>query len=253
MVHVYVAMQRVDDVMRRSKVPTLPMQNDERPPAGAANKADRIAHDNGSGIMKKIIQLTVLASMLAVCAASAMAAITYEYDGLHRLTKVTYDDGTAVLFEYDAVGNRTMRVMSGDPNYVYLSTDVEPPGSGSVIRNPDQTWYAAGEPVELTAAGSGLCELVEWTGDVPVGHEYDNPLTVTAAPYLMFITAHFASPLGDADCDCDLDLDDFAGFQRCFGQTPVSDECAVFDFDESNTIDLTDFDQFGQAFTGPSE
>jgi YD repeat-containing protein len=38
-------------------------------------------------------------------------AITYEYDELGRVTKVTYDDGKYVQYQYDAAGNRT--VVSG--------------------------------------------------------------------------------------------------------------------------------------------
>jgi YD repeat-containing protein len=40
--------------------------------------------------------------------------VSYEYDNLHRLTRVTYEEGTQIIYEYDAVGNRTSRlVVSG--------------------------------------------------------------------------------------------------------------------------------------------
>lgn len=34
-------------------------------------------------------------------------AETYEYDNLDRVTKVTYEDGSCVTYEYDASGNMT--------------------------------------------------------------------------------------------------------------------------------------------------
>jgi YD repeat-containing protein len=52
-------------------------------------------------------------------AAAALAgtpawAITYEYDALGRVTKVTYDDGSYIQYQYDAAGNRT--VVTGTKN-----------------------------------------------------------------------------------------------------------------------------------------
>ncbi|MHC4604430.1 MAG: RHS repeat domain-containing protein, partial [Planctomycetota bacterium] len=35
---------------------------------------------------------------------------TYNYDHLHRLTRVIYDNGTQITYTYDEVGNRTRRV-----------------------------------------------------------------------------------------------------------------------------------------------
>ena len=48
------------------------------------------------------------------------AGTAYEYDSLHRLVLVTYDDGAWIRYEYDAVGNRVLDVMNSTPNVGYL-------------------------------------------------------------------------------------------------------------------------------------
>lgn len=58
---------------------------------------------------------------------------------------------------------------------------------------------------------------------------------------------------GDHDYDGDLDLFDFAGFQLCFGESPIPPGCAVFDFDFDDDIDLDDFELWSLAMTGPGE
>ena len=41
---------------------------------------------------------------------SISSAATYNYDNLHRLTRIVYDNGTMITYTYDEVGNRTRRV-----------------------------------------------------------------------------------------------------------------------------------------------
>jgi len=197
--------------------------------------------------------LATAAAGVGFIAAVAMASVTYEYDKLNRLTRVTYDDGSVIVYHYDAAGNRTARVMNTDPDKVYLSTRVDPRGNGLVERNPEQVWYDKGTPVELTAVAGGVCTFVEWTGDVPQGHEHDNPLNITADDYLS-LTANFVSVKGDADTDCDVDLADFGIFQRCFtgpDGAPIGPDCRMLDFDGDEDVDLDDYAQFHAAITGP--
>ena len=179
--------------------------------------------------MKKLVQLIVLTSLLVVCASSVRAQTTYEYDGLYRLVRVTYDDGSAILFEYDAVGNRTMCIMNPETDTVYLDVRVEPPASGAVSRNPNLTWYPLDGTVTLTIAVEGTCTFVEWTGDVPEGKELDNPLILVPEDYLypyMRITAHFDSPWGGMDADCN--------------SNGIPDGCEGYDCNVNNVLDTCD-------------
>lgn len=53
-----------------------------------------------------------------------------------------------------------------------------PAGSGSVTTDPNQVLFALNDEVELTAVDGGGT-FSAWSGDVPSGHETDNPLTIT--------------------------------------------------------------------------
>ncbi|HUU81887.1 MAG TPA: DUF2961 domain-containing protein [Phycisphaerae bacterium] len=56
----------------------------------------------------------------------------------------------------------------------------------------------------------------------------------------------------DTDGDGDLDLSDFAALQRCFGES--SPACTgLFDLDGSGLVDLPDYEDFSEGFTGPWE
>jgi FG-GAP-like repeat len=60
--------------------------------------------------------------------------------------------------------------------------------------------------------------------------------------------------LHDSDFDCDVDFQDWARFQLCFGSTSVLDfGCQSFDSNNDGDIDLDDFADFLQSFTGPTD
>ena len=44
-------------------------------------------------------------------ATPSLAATTYTYDTLGRVSSVTYDNGLIVVYSYDSVGNRTQVVV----------------------------------------------------------------------------------------------------------------------------------------------
>ncbi len=64
---------------------------------------------------------------------------------------------------------------------------------GTVTRNPDLPSYAFGTNVTLTPVPDAGYQFAGWSGDVPVGHESDNPLVVTMDQNRT-ITAGFVSP-----------------------------------------------------------
>jgi len=46
---------------------------------------------------------------------AALAATTYTYDSLGRVTTVTYDNGKEIIYTYDQAGNRTQVVVQPTP------------------------------------------------------------------------------------------------------------------------------------------
>lgn len=57
---------------------------------------------------------------------------------------------------------------------------------------------------------------------------------------------------GDGDDDADADFADYAGLQDCFDETPLSEYCQLFDLDPTGAIDLSDYNEFLLAVTGPT-
>ncbi|MCX7045271.1 MAG: right-handed parallel beta-helix repeat-containing protein [Candidatus Sumerlaeota bacterium] len=71
---------------------------------------------------------------------------------------------------------------------------------GSVIRIPDLSAYPPGTTVTVTVIPDGNYQFVSWTGDVPPGHETDNPLFLTMDANKI-ITANLAHDLGTVVVD----------------------------------------------------
>ena len=58
---------------------------------------------------KRAMLLLLVLGVIGLWPRDADAA-KYEYDALNRLTRVVYDEGTVIEYNYDAVGNRTRRI-----------------------------------------------------------------------------------------------------------------------------------------------
>jgi len=65
--------------------------------------------------------------------------------------------------------------------------------NGSVLRSPNQATYTFGADVTLTPVPATGYNFASWTGDVPSGHETDNPLHVIMDADKT-LTAHFTAP-----------------------------------------------------------
>lgn len=61
------------------------------------------------------VRMIVACAALTVLPASAMAGTQYQYDALGRLTRVAYDNGVVVQYNYDPAGNRSQVVTAGVP------------------------------------------------------------------------------------------------------------------------------------------
>jgi YD repeat-containing protein len=60
--------------------------------------------------IKKCSMLLATVVAVLICLGQVVLAATYQYDNLHRLTSVVYDNGMQITYNYDEVGNRTQRV-----------------------------------------------------------------------------------------------------------------------------------------------
>jgi len=64
----------------------------------------------------KLGKVSLLAILLLVLTSiSTWAATTYQYDDLHRLTRVSRSDGSVTVYNYDDFGNRTSLKSSSEP------------------------------------------------------------------------------------------------------------------------------------------
>lgn len=68
--------------------------------------------------LTRFIILAIGVIMLAGLNVSAARADTFEYDALGRVIRIEYDNGRIVEYNYDATGNRTSSVISGDASPV---------------------------------------------------------------------------------------------------------------------------------------
>jgi YD repeat-containing protein len=108
----------------------------------------------------------VLLGLLGAGVSAALAGVTYRYDRLHRLVEADYGNGKKVVYEYDAVGNRTTRVSTctycpGDVNgdgfldindvnvfvAVLLGTDTNP--AHLAAADMDRNGVADGNDIQL--------------------------------------------------------------------------------------------------------
>jgi YD repeat-containing protein len=107
----------------------------------------------------------------------------YTYDANNKLTKVEYGNGVTVSYEYDVLGNRTSRKVTGSIAETYtIKVSAVPSNYGTVSGGGI---FGIGTNVEINASPYAGFEFQEWNDG-----STDNPRTLTVTKDQSF-TAHF--------------------------------------------------------------
>lgn len=124
-----------------------------------------------------LISVVVFANMARIS-----SAVDYQYDALHRLTHVTYENGASILYAYDAAGNLLKTESIG-------SLTVPARGAGTVTRTPAGA-TKVGTVYTLTAAPAPGFGFSHWTDEsgAPAGTNKVKIFTMDAS---VLFTAHF--------------------------------------------------------------
>jgi hypothetical protein len=111
-------------------------------------------------------------------------------NGIRRIEQRSLANGAVVAIARDAdgvwpSGANTINPTGGTTEIVLAGTDLNTYSlivnatNGTVTKLPDYQSYQYGTNVQLTPNPDSSYHFVAWSGDVPTGHETDNPLTVT--------------------------------------------------------------------------
>jgi hypothetical protein len=123
-------------------------------------------------------------------------------NGVRRMEERSLTDGTIVASATDSdgvwpSGANTVNPSDGTNEIVLAGTDLVTYSltvsglHGTVTKIPDYPGYQHGTSVQLSATPDSGYHLVIWSGDVPTGHETDNPLSIVMDQNRV-ITAYFA-------------------------------------------------------------
>jgi large repetitive protein len=132
--------------------------------------------------------MTIIVLILASVMADA-GSVTYTYDGLNRLTRAQYEDGTVIQYTYDGAGNQTALYLNATPPI----TTAFPPGG----------LYNSAKSVTLTCtdlSGGGCDKTYYCTGtDCEPTTQYSSPINISATTTLRFfstdLTPHTETPV----------------------------------------------------------
>ena len=105
--------------------------------------------------------------------------VDYDWSGTATPSKAGYAFSPASRTYTNVTSAQATQDYIAILNTYTLTTEVNPTDGGSITKNPDQTSYTHGDTVELTATVNTGYTFSGWTGDVPSGHESDNPLSIT--------------------------------------------------------------------------
>lgn len=141
----------------------------------------------------KALLISGMFALSLLCANIAVATTaTYTYDELNRLTQVSYDDGTVIVYAYDEIGNRTITYSNPKADFTAspttgvlpLTVNFTDASTGNIVswqwtfgdgsasntqQNPTNTYYNVGMyTVSLTATNPAGTNTVTKTNYINV-------------------------------------------------------------------------------------
>jgi len=99
----------------------------------------------------------------SLCSLLMASTISYTYDSLDRLTRVTYADGTAISYSYDSAGNRLTQVIS-NPSIAQPNAAVDK--SNLAFSLPLGQTAPTSQSIAISNAGGGS---LQWNASVSAG------------------------------------------------------------------------------------
>jgi len=140
--------------------------------------------------IKALISLLIIIVSVMLASMAAAVVATYTYDELNRLTRVDYDDGIYIAYEYDEIGNRITTTTNAPINDTTAPVTTASPVGGT---------YTTAQTVTLSCSdgtGSG-CNNIYYTtdGSTPTTSSsvYTTALTISATTTLKYFSADVAS------------------------------------------------------------
>ncbi|MBI4699289.1 MAG: PKD domain-containing protein [Nitrospirae bacterium] len=200
----------------------------------------------------KALRAVIIAAIIFIpVIASFAVSVTYVYDDLNRLTRIIYEDGTVIGYDYDEVGNRQQKSVVFD-----LFPVANPGGPYSGIE---------GNAIILNAAGStdpdGYITLYEWDINNDGIYEYSSSSPTQSHTYgqqgtytiRLRVTDNIGAPDEEVTTAVISDTSPTAAFTASptIGLVPLTvnftnnstgyDQplTSGWDFDNNGTIDLT--------------
>ncbi len=210
----------------------------------------------------------VLASLVLGVGTVLADSVSYTYDPLGRLVQVTYDNGSSIVYTYDAAGNRTSVVVSGvvasgifhghltiQGRPAPPSATLQVPLSVSFLQPGTSTVLFSATPTADTSGNFVVTGLPPRIYDVQM--KYALALSKLARAVVVIggdnPTVNFGQlAVGDVNNDDVVDLVDFSilrtTFGRCSGDAGYD---ARADLNGDGCVDLIDFSllrtNFGQV------
>lgn len=123
--------------------------------------------------MKKIypvIFLLTAALIISIPSLTYPETVTHTYDDLNRLIRSEYSDGTTLIYDYDKLGNRTLKKKLYKPHN--LTIEKTGAGSGTIVSTPARIscgskcseLFSEGIPITLTATPDPGSLFIQWSG-----------------------------------------------------------------------------------------